>query len=100
MGLRVVLITRFGPIGPGVAYGAKFQGNLLNFPAEQMSVDADEPEHFLEWGRAHGIRHGDFVARRLFAVTDPKTPPRVRACMACKTFPATRPLKENADYRR
>jgi len=64
--LEILLINRFGPIGTGVAYGTKFDGHVLNVPAEQMSAYPDEPDHFLRWGATRGVQPGDFVARKLY----------------------------------
>src|SRR5579871_4254342 len=52
-------------LGRGAAYGTRHREHLLNTRASQMSLYADEPDHFVHW---LGSRGGpdDFVPRRLY----------------------------------
>jgi uncharacterized NAD(P)/FAD-binding protein YdhS len=55
-------------LGGGPAYGAAQPWHLLNSRAGAMSADADDPQQFVRWARAHGIPAGpdDFLLRRDF----------------------------------
>lgn len=72
--LRIVLIERKPPFGGGVAYGTKSPDHLLNVPADQMGLWADEPDHFVRWLRAQHEAEGvpevfdeqGFLPRRLY----------------------------------
>jgi len=66
--LRVTLIEKRAEVGRGVAYSARQLDHVLNVHAVNMSVYADDPEHFWRWLSAEGLsteaeRFG-FVARR------------------------------------
>ncbi len=54
-----------GELGRGAAYGTRHGEHVLNTRAHQMSLYADEPDHFVRWldGRAGPM---DFVSRRLY----------------------------------
>lgn len=47
--LRLLLIERSGRFGPGVAYGTKDPGHLLNVSAGAMSAWPEDPNHLLRW---------------------------------------------------
>ncbi|HTO03196.1 MAG TPA: FAD/NAD(P)-binding protein [Opitutus sp.] len=72
--LRIMLIERKPPFGSGVAYGTKSPDHLLNVPANQMGLWADEPDHFVRWLRAQRETEGvpevfdeqGFLPRRLY----------------------------------
>lgn len=49
--LEVFLIEKSSRIGGGLAYGSDRGTDLLNVPAEKMSVLPNEPEHFVNWLR-------------------------------------------------
>lgn len=65
-GLHVTLIEAATRVGRGVAYGTPHASHLLNTRAAQMSLHADDPEHFLRFCRERGADvHGDdFLPRR------------------------------------
>jgi uncharacterized NAD(P)/FAD-binding protein YdhS len=52
-------------LGRGAAYGTRHAEHVLNTRARSMSLDPDDPDHFVRW---LGPRGGpmDFVARRLY----------------------------------
>jgi uncharacterized NAD(P)/FAD-binding protein YdhS len=66
--LRIALIEAGERFGRGAAYGTDCPEHLLNTRADRMSLLADEPEHFVRWcrGRGMGVRHSDFVQRRVY----------------------------------
>jgi uncharacterized NAD(P)/FAD-binding protein YdhS len=66
---RVMLIDP-GRHGLGVAYSTSDDRHLLNVRAAAMGGLADEPEDFLWWARAHGLRAepDDYLPRRLYGV--------------------------------
>jgi uncharacterized NAD(P)/FAD-binding protein YdhS len=66
--VHVLLANRFGPIGRGVAYQTRLETHVLNVPAGQMSVFADEPDGFLRFARERDprITRGIYVPRRLY----------------------------------
>lgn len=72
--LRVALIERNPPPGPGVAYRTSCPAHLLNVPAGRMGVWPEQPEHFLLWLRQHAgepgipavVDAGDFLPRALY----------------------------------
>lgn len=53
--LRILLIERQPPAGPGVAFGTADPAQLLNVPAAEMSAWPDQPDHFAAWLRAEGL---------------------------------------------
>jgi len=65
---RLTLVERSGRFGPGVAYGTRHAGALLNVPAGRMSAFDADPDHFLRWARAidPSIQGGSFVPRALY----------------------------------
>ncbi|MGE0119881.1 MAG: FAD/NAD(P)-binding protein [Dongiaceae bacterium] len=75
-GSRVYLIEKNDRFGRGLAYSTGNPNHLLNVRAGRMSAFADEPDHFVNWLRAHagakGLPGGDgnssdeFVPRRLY----------------------------------
>jgi uncharacterized NAD(P)/FAD-binding protein YdhS/predicted metal-dependent enzyme (double-stranded beta helix superfamily) len=50
--LTVHLIERRGTLGEGPAYGTREPEHLLNVPARNMSLLAQDPGHFLRWLQA------------------------------------------------
>ncbi len=54
-----------GELGRGAAYGTPHAEHVLNTRARSMSLDSDDPDHFVRW---LGVRGGpmDFVSRRLY----------------------------------
>ncbi len=66
--VHVLLASRFGPIGRGVAYQTRLEAHVLNVPAGQMSVFPDEPDGFLRFARERdpGITAETFLPRRLY----------------------------------
>ncbi|QCR23178.1 FAD/NAD(P)-binding protein [Pontibacter sp. SGAir0037] len=47
--VKIVLIEKDREFGPGLAYGTKEEGHLLNTSAGLMGIFAEEPLHFVEW---------------------------------------------------
>src|SRR5688572_3420004 len=68
--VRVVVIEPSGKFGSGVAYGTRCTRHVLNVPAGNMSALPDEPTHFVEWTRRHGINDSPdaFVPRYWYGV--------------------------------
>jgi uncharacterized NAD(P)/FAD-binding protein YdhS len=67
--LSVVLIERGPGRGRGLAYSTQCAGHLLNVPAQDMSVFADDAEHFLRWARLHfdsGAKPTDYLPRKVY----------------------------------
>lgn len=66
--VRVVLVSRYGPIGRGVAYGTAFEAHRLNTPAGAMSALPEDPDHFVRWARTRNdaIRGETYVSRRTY----------------------------------
>ena len=64
--LAVTIVESGDKLGRGVAYGTPFANHLLNTRANQMSLDADDPDHFVRWSRRRGLAaHGpEFLPRR------------------------------------
>jgi len=56
-GAAATLINRDDRFGLGVAYGAAEPWHLLNVRSARMSADADRPDDFVEWLRAHAPDH-------------------------------------------
>jgi uncharacterized NAD(P)/FAD-binding protein YdhS len=52
-------------LGRGAAYGTKHVEHVLNTRARSMSLDPDDPDHFVRWLGARGGPM-DFVSRRLY----------------------------------
>jgi uncharacterized NAD(P)/FAD-binding protein YdhS len=67
--LDVTLIEAGSRLGRGVAYGTHSERHLLNTRAAQMSLFADDPEHFVRWlaHRGEPLAPSAFVQRRLYA---------------------------------
>ncbi|MGH8791333.1 MAG: FAD/NAD(P)-binding protein [Stackebrandtia sp.] len=65
---RIILAEPSAEPGRGLAYGAAAPWHLLNSPAGAMSLDADDPGHFVEWLRAQGVafKPADFAPRRRY----------------------------------
>ena len=73
---RILLIERNASFGRGVAYATGNDSHLLNVRAGNMSAFSDQPDHFLDWLRAHPqtgagavVTTADrltFVSRRLY----------------------------------
>lgn len=62
---NVVLVGRAARFGPGLAYGMRDSGHLLNVRASNMSAFADQPDHFVRWLASQGKRDaGASFARR------------------------------------
>jgi uncharacterized NAD(P)/FAD-binding protein YdhS len=68
--LRVVIVEPSGKFGAGVAYGTRCTRHILNVPAGNMSALPEEPNHFVEWTRRHGISDSPdaFVPRYWYGV--------------------------------
>jgi uncharacterized NAD(P)/FAD-binding protein YdhS len=54
--LRITLIEVGESVGAGVAYSAPLPEHLLNVPTKSMSAVAGEPDHFMNWLLADGLR--------------------------------------------
>lgn len=69
-GPRVYLIERRAAFGVGAAYSTDNPGHLLNTRAANMSVFADEPDHFLNWLEDQGVpfqgNGSSFVSRQTY----------------------------------
>jgi uncharacterized NAD(P)/FAD-binding protein YdhS/tetratricopeptide (TPR) repeat protein len=66
----VVLVDPAADVGRGVAYGTNDGRHLLNVRAAAMSALPDQPDHLLDWARAHvdaATDAGDFLPRRDYA---------------------------------
>lgn len=55
--LEVLLFEPQSTAGPGHAYQADFECNLLNTRADAMSAVAGNKRHFIEWLERHGADH-------------------------------------------
>ncbi len=67
--VSVVLIERGARPGRGVAYGTECVEHLLNVRARNMSANAEDPEHFLEWVRLNhdpAVSPGDYLPRLVY----------------------------------
>lgn len=66
--LKVVLVNRSGSMARGLAYGTSSPQHLLNVPAGNMSVLADDSDDFLRFcrGRIPGVSADSFVSRQLY----------------------------------
>ncbi|QNF34684.1 FAD/NAD(P)-binding protein [Adhaeribacter swui] len=49
--VNLVLLEKEEEIGPGLAYGTRQKGHLLNTQAKLMGIFAEEPLHFVHWCR-------------------------------------------------
>lgn len=67
-GRRIVLVERTPPWGRGLAYGTWDDNLLLNVPAGNMSLLADDPGHFVAYLRNidPNFNAGSFVPRRMY----------------------------------
>lgn len=63
--LELSIVERCPPVGRGIAYAKADSHFLLNTPVEEMSLDAAQPTHFLDWLRQQGdaVTPDSFVAR-------------------------------------
>ena len=66
--LHVHLIERRGTVGEGAAYGTREPEHLLNVPARNMGLPAEDPTHFLRWlqGRHPEAGPATFAPRQLY----------------------------------
>lgn len=66
--LDVTIVESGDRLGRGVAYGTPVASHLLNTRANQMSLLADDSEHFVRWSRRRGFAaHGpEFLPRRQY----------------------------------
>ncbi|WP_160111689.1 FAD/NAD(P)-binding protein [Paraburkholderia piptadeniae] len=55
--LRVLIFEPAESIGPGQAYQADANSNLLNIPASAMSAIANERDDFVRWLRSRSVRY-------------------------------------------
>jgi uncharacterized NAD(P)/FAD-binding protein YdhS len=64
--LSITLVESGRRLGRGLAYGTPFAAHLLNTRADQMSLFADDPGHFLRWRHVHGhaTSAAEFVPRK------------------------------------
>lgn len=62
-GPTATIIERDGVFGPGVAFGGRDRGQVLNVRAANMSAYADDPDHFQRWLAARGQSAGDYARR-------------------------------------
>lgn len=69
-GLELWLVEKTEKLAGGLAYGSERATDLLNVPAERMSVLDSEPDHFAEWlRRSIGLNRQEevhFVPRTLY----------------------------------
>lgn len=64
--IEVLIFESQGKTGPGYAYQADFECNLLNTRADAMSAVAGNKRHFTEWLAQYGSRHAhDFPDTRI-----------------------------------
>lgn len=66
--MRISIVEGGARIGRGVAYDTAIGSHLLNTRAVQMSVHADDREHFVRWCRRRGCTTSgsDFLPRQLY----------------------------------
>jgi len=67
-GCSIALFEPGSDIGPGTAYQADANSNLLNIPVNRMSAIAQQPDSFLDWLRQ---RDAGFLARMGITEIDP-----------------------------
>jgi uncharacterized NAD(P)/FAD-binding protein YdhS len=68
-GARIVIIDPRLRLGLGLAYSTPSLRHLLNVPAGKISALPDQPDHFLNWLRAHydpAALETDFAPRAVF----------------------------------
>ncbi len=66
---RIVIIEPRAELGLGLAYSTTSAQHLLNVPAGKISALPEEPNHFLQWVRAHydaNATAADFIPRLIF----------------------------------
>jgi uncharacterized NAD(P)/FAD-binding protein YdhS len=66
---RVIVLDPRPKLGLGLAYSTPSLRHLLNVPAGKISALPDQPEHFLNWVRAHydpAMQASDFAPRAIF----------------------------------
>lgn len=66
--LDLLLINRSGEMARGLAYGTASPHHLLNVPAAQMTLDADDPDGFVRFARRRetAMTRASFVSRQRF----------------------------------
>lgn len=66
--LKIILITRSGTLGRGVAYGTLAGAHVLNVPAGRMGAFAEHEDDFYKYAVQHNphITSGSFVERTLY----------------------------------
>ena len=66
--LRIVILEPRAELGAGVAYATRDYPYPLNVAAGQMSLDAAQPDDFLEFARSQGIHAtaADYLPRQVF----------------------------------
>jgi uncharacterized NAD(P)/FAD-binding protein YdhS len=47
--LDVTIVEQRERAGHGLAYSTPCESHLLNVPVDRMSIDGEEPRHFLRW---------------------------------------------------
>jgi uncharacterized NAD(P)/FAD-binding protein YdhS len=62
-GPPATVFERDGAFGPGVAFGGRDLGQVLNVRANNMSAYPDDPGHFERWLRAEGLSSNGFARR-------------------------------------
>lgn len=70
-GSQITMVNGSGRFARGVAYGTRSADHLLNVPAARMSLDPDQPRHFVDWLRCQETRWQaldghEFVPRRCY----------------------------------
>jgi len=70
-GSAIAMINGSGRFARGLAYGTQSADHLLNVPAARMSLDPQQPAHFVDWLRDQsptepGVGGHEFVARRRY----------------------------------
>ena len=70
--LDVTIVEQRELAGQGLAYSTPCESHLLNVPVDRMSIDGEEPGHFLRWlnvrkpVRQGGYTEDDFVSRGVY----------------------------------
>src|SRR5689334_14747448 len=57
--VRIMVIEPRPWLGGGLAYSTSDPAHRVNVPAARMSIDPDEPGHFLNWLTTNGILNAD-----------------------------------------